>query len=312
MTGRHLAFAALVAAVYAACFVLIMLGLADATPLRFAGWRALLAGGTLLVVLAVSGKPILPPRRLRRWVPVLGAVLALQYAAMFLSPERAGAGLSSVLANTGPILLVLLGPLLLRERITRVTASAVLLGSAGVALIAWPRSGAGPAIGIIAILIPLASAFSSATETALFKRLDAGDALLSVAAWQLTLGALPLLAAAQWLEPGQEITWTPSFIAALTFLAVPGTAFALALWYWLVQREPVRRLAGFMFLVPIAGLALAWVFFGETVSGLQAAGVAVTLVGILLALGIRPPARRPATVLPAPAYTSPEGVSDAE
>ncbi len=309
MRSRHLALAALVAAVYAACFVLIKLGLADATPLRFAGWRALLAGGTLLIVLAVSGKPLLPPRRLRRWVPVLGAVLTLQYAAMFLSPGRAGAGLSSVLANTGPILLVLLAPLMLRERITRVTAAAVLLGSTGVALIAWPRSGAASAIGIIGILIPLASAFSSATETALFKKLDAGDALLSVAAWQLTLGALPLLALAPWLEPGQ-ITWTPAFIAALAFLAVPGTAFALALWYWLVQREPVGRLAGFMFLVPIAGLALAWVFFGETVSGLQAAGVAITLLGILLALGIRPLTRPHAAIRPVAALTAPGGASD--
>src|SRR5690606_8353467 len=155
-------------------------------PLRFAGWRALLAGGTLLVVLAVSGRPILPPRRLRPWVPVLGAVLTLQYAAMFLSPGRAGAGLSSVLANTAPILLGLLAPLLLRDRITQGTASAALRGFACVALLAWPRSAACTAIGLTDITIPLVSAFSSATETALFRRLDAGDALLSIAAWQLT------------------------------------------------------------------------------------------------------------------------------
>ena len=308
MRSGHLVLATLVAAVYAACFVLIKLGLADATPLRFAGWRAFLAGGTLLVVLAVSGRPILPPRRLRPWVPVLGAVLTLHYAAMFLSPGRAGAGLSSVLANTGPILLVLLAPLLLRERITRVTAAAVLLGSAGVVLIAWPRSAAGTAIGTIGIMIPLVSAFSSATETALFKRLDTGDALLSIAAWQLTLGALPLLTAARWLEPDRGLSWTPAFTAALTFLAVPGTAFALVLWYWLVQREPVQRLAGFMFLVPMAGLALAWVFFGESVSGLQAAGVALTMLGIMLALGIRP-VPRPAASLTMPASKAPQNAS---
>ncbi len=91
---------------------------------------------------------------------------------------------------------------------------------------------------------------------------------------------------------------------------MPGTAFALALWYWLVQREPVGRLAGFMFLVPIAGLALAWVFFGETVSGLQAAGVAITLLGILLALGIRPLTRPHAAIRPVAALTAPGGASD--
>lgn len=100
---------------------------------------------------------------------------------MFLSPGRAGAGLSSVLANTAPILLVLIGAFLLHERITRVTALAVLLGTLGVTMIAWPAMSGGVLLGILVVVLPLTSAFSSATETALFKRIDAADALLSVA-----------------------------------------------------------------------------------------------------------------------------------
>lgn len=299
MKGSHIALAGLVALAYAGCFVAISVGLQYAPPLQFAGWRALVAGITLLLVARLSGRPVLPPRRLRAWVPVLAAVLAVQYAAMFLSPGRAGAGLSSVLANTAPILLVLIGAFLLQERITRLTALALLLGTLGVTMIAWPAMSGGVLLGILVVVLPLTSAFSSATETALFKRIDAADALLPVAAWQLVLASLALLLAGAWFEPGPGIVWSRTFVAILTFLALPGTAVGLAVWYWLVQREPVGRLAGFMFLVPLAGLLLAWAAFGETLSGLQIAGVVVTLAGILVALDPFPMRRGRAATRPA-------------
>ena len=283
-SGRFL-LATLVAVAYAGCFVVITLGLPYAPPLRFAGGRALLAGVTLLAVSGISGRGLVPPRRLRPWIPVLGAILTIQYAAMFLSPDRAGAGLSSVLANTGPIFLVILAYVVLRERMTVRSVGALLLGVAGVSLIAWPAMSTGEGTGFLAVILPLGVAVGAAAGTVVLKRLDAGEALLSVAAWQLILGALPLLLASALFE-NDATAWTPALVGALTFLALPGTALALGVWYWLVQREPVSRLAALMFLVPVAGLALAWAVFGETVSGGQAAGVALALVGIPLASGM--------------------------
>lgn len=284
MKAGRPAIGALVAVAYAGCFVAIELGLAHAPPFRFAAGRALVAGLVLLGVSTLTGHGVAPPRRLRSWTLVLGAILAVQYAAMFLSPGLAGAGLSSVLANTGPVLLVVLAALFLHERITWVTGIAVLLGTAGVVLITWPASDTGAGPGGIGLLVPVGVAIGAALETLLLKWLDVGKALLPVVAWQLILGALPLLAASAVTESA-PVHWSPGFLAALAFLALPGTAMALALWYWLVQREPVSRLAAFMFMVPVAGLLLAWAVLGETVSSRQTLGLALALSGILLSSG---------------------------
>ena len=283
MRRSALPLASVVALAYAACFVVITVGLAYAPPLRFAGGRALLAGATLLALSAVTGRGLIPPGRVRAWLPLLAGLLTLQYAAMFLSPAAAGAGISSVLANTGPILLVVLAVPILHTRITVLSAGALLVGAAGVGLIAWPAAAASGVGGGLAIALPLGVALGAAAETVVLKRMDVGEALLPVAAWQLLLGALPLLLASTVLEG--PIAWSGAFLGALLFLALPGTALALGLWYWLVQREPITRLAGFMLLVPVAGLLLAWAALGEDISGVQGAGAALAVGGILLATG---------------------------
>lgn len=284
MKPVHLVVATVVALAYAGCFTAIRIGLVWAPPLRFAGERALAAGVALLVASAATGRGIVPPRRLRRWIPALAGVLALQYAAMFLSPGRAGAGISSVLANTGPIFLVVLAALVLHERITRRVLVSLVLGALGVTFIVWPAAADGGSVAAAAMALPLAVAVGAAAETLLLKKVNVGDALLSVAAWQLILGSLPLLAASS-LTESRAIEWTPEFQAAFGFVAIPGTALALALWYWLVQREPVHRLAAFMFIVPVAGLVLGWIYFAETISPAQIAGLVLAVGGIFLAGG---------------------------
>jgi drug/metabolite transporter (DMT)-like permease len=126
----------------------------------------------------------------------------------------------------------------------------------------------------------------------LFKYLDVGDALLRVAAWQLLLGGLPLLAVSAWAEPA-PLVWGPAFLALLVFLGLVGAAFALSLWYWLIQRGDVGTLSLLLFSVPLIGLVLAAVFFGERIGPVEATGVAVTLTALAItALGSRRRAKR--------------------
>lgn len=111
----------------------------------------------------------------------------------------------------------------------------------------------------------------------------AGDALLTVASWQLLLAAGPLLGASVWLERSEAIAWSPRFLLLLVLLGM-GTALALALWYWLIQREEVGRLSLFLFLIPLFGLMWARLFFDERIGALEGAGIGFTLTAILLAL----------------------------
>lgn len=280
--GR-LALTVLVAAVYAVCYVAIKAGLAFAPPLGYAGLRALLAGVALIGVQAVRRRPLLPPRRL--W-PAVAAVAALGtsigFGAMFLSPGRTGAGIASVLGNTSPLMIVVLAAVFLREPLTRGKVVALALALTGVSLIAYPGLAGPAAYGVVGLLLPLLAAAGSASESVIVKRANAGDALLGVAGWQLLIGSAPLLALSAWFERGQAIMWSPTFAGLLLFLALVGTAFTTALWYWLVQRDEVGRLSLVLFLVPVLGLLLAATLFGERIGSLEVAGVALALAGTLV------------------------------
>lgn len=283
---KHLALAILIAGILALCFSSIKFGLTFAPALRFAALRTALAGGVLLTAAVVSGQSVLPPRRL--WGGTLALALlgtSIGYAAMFMSPGRTGAGISSVLGNTGPIMVIVLAAAFLEEPITRPKAWALLLGTIGVALIALPAIADPARTGAAAFLLPITSAASASGATVLLKRLEVGDSLVQVTGWQLVIGSLPLAAASAVFERQAAIDWTIGFVAVLLFLALVGTAFALWLWYWLVQREDVGRLSLLFFLIPVLGLALAASIFGERIGVVEAAGVAITMAGVAVVLG---------------------------
>jgi drug/metabolite transporter (DMT)-like permease len=266
--------------VYALCYVTIKAGLPLAPPLRFAGLRAAVAGAALLLLLAATRSSPLPTRQ--RWpgILLLAALGALSYGAMFLSPSRTGAGIASVLGNTTPLFAILLAAAVLRERITPSKLIALVLGFAGVSLIAYPAITGPSGAGLVGAVLPLLVAVGGATESVVIKRLDVGGDILRVAGWQLLLGGLSLLALSAWVERDASILWGTRFATLLAFLALVGTAFTTALWYWLLQRDEVGRLSLYLFLVPVLGLGLAAALYGERLGAVEWAGVAVTLVGL--------------------------------
>lgn len=268
--------------IYAACFAAIKAGLAFAPPLRFGGLRALIGGLALLGLMKMRREPMVPARAL--WPRLLVIALTattITFGAMFLSPGRMGAGIASVLGNMQPLMTLLLAALFLGEALTRGKVVALLLGVIGVTLIAYRALTAADAYGLSGALLALAVSASSATSNVIAKRMGTNYNPLSLTAWQLTLGSLPLLIISAVVERDATSTWNIQFTALLLFLALVGTSLAIAAWYWLVQREDVGRLTLFFFLVPVFGLVVAALIFGEAIGPLEASGAALIAVGIV-------------------------------
>ena len=289
MTLRRLLLAALAAALYASCYATIKAGLAYAPPLRFAALRALFGAFALLVLLLVSHRPLIPPRRL--WLatfllatfgPLLG------FITMFMSPAHTGVALASIVGNVGPLIIIVLAAVFLGEPVTSGKLIALFLGTSGVILIAWPGAARGGHWS--ALLFPLMASLSGASESVIAKRAQLGTSVIAVTAWQFLLAAAPLALLSAGLESGR-IEWTGSFVLALLFLAAATTAAATALWYWLVRDAEVSRLSMVLFLIPVVGLLLGTMIFGESISARQAVGVLAVLIAVaataMLGIGSR-------------------------
>ena len=268
-------------AIYAVCFVAIKAGLPFAPPLLFAGLRALLGGLGLLSVMIVLRRPLLPSRG--EWFGVVAVALTattISFGAMFLSPGLAGAGIASVLGNTQPLIVVVLAAIFLGERVTRGKAITLALGLIGVGLIATPALASSDAYGLSGAALALGASGGLAVGSVIVKRMGTHVDVLALTTWQLILGSLPLLGLSALIEGDTGVRWTFQFVGLLLFLALVGTSLASAVWYGLVQRGDVGRLSLFFFLIPVIGLGLAAVLFGERVTPIEGAGVLLTLAGI--------------------------------
>ena len=266
---------------YAACYSAIKVGLAYAPPLRFGGLRAVIAGVSLLVLLRLTGRPIFLPARLWRGttaIAITGTLLA--YGAMFMSPGRTGAGIASVLGNTTPLVATALAVPFLGETVSRAKAAALALGFVGAALVAYPALPDPTLQGVAGALFPLGAAAGFAISSVLLKKLYAKEAVLQVAAWQLLLGGVLLLALSALLEPRAAIEWAAAFIGLMLFLSLIGSALTTAVWFWLVQREDVGLLSISLFFVPVLGLGIAVSLFDERLGIPEAVGVGLILASL--------------------------------
>ena len=66
---------------------------------------------------------------------------------------------------------------------------------------------------------------------------------------------------------------------------------AIFLLMYLIREGAVGRVASLFYLVPTVTALLAWYLFGETLNGIQMAGMAVTALGVALSRP-QPPMRR--------------------
>lgn len=292
----------LITLVAASCFVAIRAAAGAAPPLRFAALRLLLAGGALLPLLPLLGQPLLPPRQL--WPAILLLALAASafgYGAMFASPGLAGAGLASVLGNAQPLLVLAAGPWLLGEALTRRKVAGLALGLAGLTLVTLPSLSGADALRLErGAALALASSVGLALGTVVVRRLGPRAPVLTLTAWQLLLGAVPLLAASALTERASPTVWSASFVVILLYLALAGTTFVTAAWYRLLARHEAGRLSLFFFLVPAFGLAFAAILLGEAVTPSQAVGAALVVASAAATAWPRPPAA-PSTGLARPA-----------
>ncbi len=281
-----LALAAL-ALIWGYNWVIMKRALHDSGPFTFAALRALLGALALFALLAARRRSLRPAHL--PGVLVLGLLQTTGFLGFVIwALVSGGAGRTAVLVYTMPLWLLVLAWPLLGERIRGLQWAAVAVAGAGLVLILQPwRLHAHVLSAALAVLGGVSWALAAIWAKHLRRRVHLD--LLSLTAWQMLLGALPLILIAAWREP-QAIVWTSYFTAVLA------TALAWLLWLYALDKLPAGIAGMGTLAVPLIGLAAAWLRLGERPSPPEAAGMALILTGLAILAWER--LRRPAGVYP--------------
>jgi len=258
-------------------------------PLDFAVLRAGF-GVLLLFLLLIALRAPLKPRHVARTV-WLGIFQTTGFVGLISwSLADGAAGKSAVLAYTMPFWVIVLGWPFLGERLRGWQWAAVALAFAGLMLVleVWDTSG-----GFVNSMLALGAGASWGVSVVIVKKIpvEGRDELLSMTAWQMLYGFVPLVTLAVWV-PQPPIVWSPAFVAALAYNAVGGMAIATLLWLYILQRLPATISGLSSLIVPIVGVVAAWLQLGERPTPAEGLGMALILAALALVIltGTRPSA----------------------
>jgi drug/metabolite transporter (DMT)-like permease len=257
--------------------------LAWAGPFDFAALRYLIGAAVLFAVLLLLRQSLRPP-------PLLATiVIGLCQTAAFQGLEQwalldGGAGHVALLAYTMPFWALLLAWLVLGDKPTARHWLGLALAAGGLLCIIEPWRAMGSATStVLALTGGLAWAAGTVLSKRMFRRHN--PSVLNLTAWQMLVGgvALGLLAL---VVPQREIVWNLAFIGGLAYSAVLASAAAWWLWSIVLQRLPTTVASVSSLGVPVLSVLLAWWILHERPSVLDAAGIALVLLGLLAVSGI--------------------------
>lgn len=255
-------------------------------PPVYAASRYLLAAAVLMLVLACSKGGLQPPRR--RDLPGLAALGALGITVMQLlwtnALDLGTASKGAILVSVSPVFALLISSVR-GQRLAAPAWIGVVLSFAGVFLVinnSLTRFtlGGGTLAGD---LMFLAVAFCWANYSVFATPYLASLGALRTTAWSMLFGAL-LLSPALAFGIG-EIRWdgiTWGIVACYLFTAIMAGALGYLFWYAGIARLGVARAVIYSYLIPVFALLSAVLFLGEHVSGVQLAGAAVVIAGLVL------------------------------
>ncbi len=266
-------------------WVVMKLALDYAGPLDFAVLRVGLGAVLVFALLQVLRVP-LKPRHVGKTV-WLGLFQTTGFVGLISWSLAIGdAGKSAVLAYTMPFWVILLAWPFLGERLSGMQWPAVGVALVGLVLVLDPTA---TEAGLVNSLLAVAAGASWAASVIIVKKIpiNGRDELLSLTAWQMAFGCVPLIVVAL-VVPERPIEWSGYFVGALIYNAVGGTALAMLLWLYILQRLPATISSLSSLIVPIIGVAAAWLQLGERPTLSEGLGIALILAALgMLALAGR-------------------------
>ena len=256
---------------------------AFSSPQGFNALRWMLATAVLLLLTVVRREPL----RIAEsdwgrmlFISIVGNVL--QQVTFINGIRLTTAGHSALIMGLSPVMVAAGGAAFGLEKVKGAVWAGVLLSVIGLVFLVRPGADAPPS-AVAGDLLTLTSAACWAAYTLASRPLTLRYPPTTVAALSVTVAAavlvalgVPALGAQSW----GILRWTAW--GSLLYSGCLTIAFGYAIWSLAIRRIGTARTAILTNLNPVVALVAAWILLGERLTGWQALGAILVLVGIAL------------------------------
>jgi len=257
------------------------LGLPHAAPLAFLLVRYVAVLVLMTLIVLASRAPW--PRDERQWrhIGISGLLLHAFYLGGVFVAISLGlpAGIAALVVGMQPLLTATVAGRLLGEQVLPRQWAGLALGFVGVALVLSNKLGTG--FGGMA-LVPAVVALLSITAGTLYQKKFCPHFDWRSGAVAQFLPTAIVTAVVVIALDDFRIDWTGEFVFALGWLVLVLSIGAVSLLNWLIRHGSAVNVASLFYLTPPTTALLAWLLFGETLTGAALAGMALAVWGVYL------------------------------
>ena len=251
------------------------------SPAMIAGLRALI-GALVMAVVMILRKTGINQRSIVKnlgWLLLSGIALSTNWILLFMSYDYTGSvAVSTVCYYMAPVIIMLLSPLVLREKLTGLRLFCVLTAVAGVVLLSDLTHGTkGHLTGI---LLALGAAALYAAVVLLNKKMTRMPAQETTFC-QLLIAAVITLPYALFVQH-DTLVLTASSLVPMLILGVVHTGLAYVLFFGAAGKLPAQSTALLSYLDPLVAVVLSAVILHQTMTAPQMIGAGLILGAALV------------------------------
>ncbi|MFN8531508.1 MAG: drug/metabolite exporter YedA [Anaerolineae bacterium] len=261
--------------IWSTTYLVLRFALESFPPYWLMATRFVIAGGGLLIFLALRGVPMPTPRQWRNAAIIGALLLGGGMGSVAMAEQSISSGLAAALVATSPLLTMLFG--LLWKRIpSRNEWFGVLFGLAGVVLLSLEGNLQANPIGILqCTFASMCWAFGSV----LTKHLDFPEGVMGSAAEMVTGGVILCGLAIVSGETFPTAPTTGSLLSVL-YLIIFGSLITMVSFGYLLKHVSPTLATSYSFVNPAFALLLGVLLGGEVLTGSALIALPVILVGI--------------------------------
>jgi len=259
-------FASFLCFIFGANSVAIKISLSGLGPFTAAGFRFCMAAFLIFLWAKITRRSFYIKKRQAHQLLIISVFFTVQLSLLYFGLSKTNASRGTLLANLQPFFILFLAHYFIPgDRITKKKILGLFMGFTGMALVFFGKKGVTADMQFGDFMI-LTTAFIWACNTVYIKRIiNAFDPFQIV--FYPMIFSIPCFFLAGFIWDGTMIGHVNlKVLGSLLYQGILTASFGFVAWNTMLQKYGAVSLHSFIFIMPIAGVALAGVVLGEPIT----------------------------------------------